>query len=91
MMSSGNAFGRKPAAKEPDYTVKDPKAIEINGELARLKERCKSEQLGPETTLDTLMAHAASKLEEPPDLAKTHRFSWISGLIEIRLTAGKES
>ena len=76
--------------KEPDYSVKDPKALELNRELARLKERCRSEGLGPEDTLDKLMTKAAEGLSAEPDLARTHRFSWISGKIELRLTPDKD-
>lgn len=76
--------------KEPDYTVKDPRALRLNLELAALKEKCGSDGLNPEATLDQLIAHAAEGLSAEPDLARTHRFSWISGKIELRLTPDKD-
>lgn len=87
MFYRGDA-GKKPK-KEPDYKVKDPAVIEINRELARLKDKCESEGLAPEEAMGRLIAHAAEKLGESPELVRTHRFSWISGQIELRLTPDK--
>ncbi len=62
----------------------------INNELRRLKDRCESEGLGQEETLERLVAHAEGKLRAAPALSGSHRFSWVSGEVEKRMLPREE-
>jgi hypothetical protein len=78
--------GRKPKedVKERDFKARDPAALRINEELTRLKARFESEGVGEDEKLERLIAHAEEMLRADPPLAKNHRFSWVSGMIEER-------
>jgi len=83
-MAFRDTAGKK-LQKEPEYIVKDPKALAINNDLERLKRECARKGLDQEDTLNALTAFAESRLAEDPSLGAAHRFSCMSGLIETRL------